>query len=616
MLVPLAQIEQAFGFKMLEEGSQLKSEITEMWRLGYDSSQTEIQANCYDAYTQTWTTDLADEESWMDDLRTYLPITQMLVDTLRAAMINIMFPNDRYVSIENEIVGEFLTDVLLQNFAESDWITNTHEGILQAAICGDTFTLVRSKGPYFEAVPVSLQDIRIYPLHRDMTQTNKMILLRKSSWELANNPSTPYIQETVQTLTDKEDEIGDSVQASQKRTAPKNEYRRSENQKIGKGSILIEAHIPYMYFPKTKRAAKNIICTIDKDSQEIVRYTEQKTDELADKIVHTTWSQNTPNQFWGRGIVEPVLSIQSFMNSTLSNELVGGYLDNMGGIMYNATDPLTREYSASWELAPEAKWATTPNSMIQPIPRTPRRPFAFEYISIMKQELLELTNAQQPFSGGNNPAKFATVANIQFQAASGRVAATAAHWDEHYIKRLALRILRGIYAQMFQEVPSTAPFGQPQRRPNMQAIVFWMKKVGWDNQKIFQKINDPQFMSELATPIDLTRIQPTGTRTTTNKMERLERFERYVFGLVNTPSMQFGKWQNIPKIWAKLSDIPDAEDTYYSMEEMQQQYAEQQNEKAKAAQNNQVQIPQDQAQGMNQEAQAQMMNSQLMGMAA
>lgn len=593
--------QQQIKLDWVQEAPELANECHDLWKFGYDANQTEMHADCYDAYTQTFKTPVADEESWIDDLRMYLPVTQMLVDTLRAAMINIMFPNDRYVSIENEIVGEFLTDILLQNFDSSNWITNTHESILQAAICGDNFSLIRSKGPYFEAVPISLNDIRVFPLHKDLSQTNKVILLRKSAYELANNPSVQYIAEGLQKLIDQEDTVGDDkTNSNKKQQAKKNEYRRSDDQKIGKGHLLLECHIPYFKFARTGRIARNIIVTVIKDTQTIVRYIEQESDELADMIVKTGWSQNTPNAFWTRGVVEPVLSIQSFMNSTLTNELVGGYLDNMGGIMFDPTDPRVREYSETWENSPNAKWAVPAGANIQAIPRMQRRPFAFEYLGYMKQELLEVTNAQQPMSGGQSNVKFATVANIQFQAANGRVAATAAHWDEHYIKKISYKIIQGIYNQMFQVVPGQGMYGNAQRIPNMQAIVFWMKKVGYDDKKIFTKLSDPAFMKELATPIEMTQIRPTGTKTTTNRLEKLDRFERYIKGILETPAGQFGKWHNIPKIWSKLADIPEAEDTYYTMEEIQEQAVASQN------QANGVQIPPEAANEMN----------PLMGMAA
>lgn len=541
-----------------DEEDQLTRFVSFVWKEGFNTERQEVWANADDAYHQRWTSTLVEEESWINDLKIYMPITQMLVDTLRAAMINIMIPNDRYIIFENELVGEFYTDLILRNFANSNWITNLHESILQAAITGDTFNLIRNKGPFIEAVPLSLHDIRVYPEDKDLSKTNRVILLRKSTFDLRTNPTIPYIFEAVKRLHERSDEQGSNKGQTKKlNEIERNEYRRNEDTANGRGHLLLEAHIPYFKF-ENGREITNVIVTIDKESRKLLRFSEIKDPRLADNIIHTTWSQVTPNTFWGRGVVEPVLPIQYFMNSAMTQELIAGAQDSMSGIIYDVTDPEMLKLAETWENGPFTRWGVrgNPNQVIQPQPRLPRRSFAFEFIPFMEQKLIELTNAQAPVSGVNSPVRFATQANIQFQATNSRVAANAAHWDLRHLIPIAFTVLRNIHSQMFQTVPAGL-FGQPQKIPNMKVIIFWMRQVGWNTQKIFQKLSDNFFMSELATDIDLTKIKATGTKTSIDRSERLQKLTNFIFGNLQTPGAQFINWYQATKEWEQSADIPE-----------------------------------------------------------
>ncbi len=332
----------------------------------------------------------------------------------------------------------------------------------------------------------------------------------------------------------------------------------------------------------SSRIAKNIIVTIDKRSRILLRYYEPKEEENYESdIIHTPWSDTLEGEFWGTGIVQPVLSLQYFMNSIMMNELAAGYLSNFGGIMYNADDPNTQQYTQFWERRPGAKWPVSVNSQIQPIPLDSKNRFAYEFLPYIQQFLVEQTNAQQAVTGANSPVKFATQANIQFQASNGRVASTASHWDESYIQECAYRTLKMKHNMWFRVVGIDPFTGQPKRVPNIQAIAWDMRKVGWDDQKIYSKLfGNPYFLPKLGIPIEFTDIQVIGTKTTLDRAQKLDRFTNTINGALNTPEMQYYKWNKVAEKRAELADIGDPQDVLFTPEEMEQLQMQQMQQQA------------------------------------
>jgi len=554
------------------EEKELVDVVTQIWRDGCSVSKLTIAGNCLDAYKQNFTTEIAEEDSWLQDLRVYLPVTSTAVDSLVAVHLNTIFPNNRYLRILTELTGEFLTDVILQNFADVGFRRTTRANAKQAGIIGDTFTLLNRRGNYIDAKSVSLHDIRIYPLSKDLSKTNKVFLLRKCAYDLATSQSAEYIEENVQKIKKGADKTGHEKGASSE-VYDTNEYRRSEEQVIGLGHVLFEAHIPIMEFQSgNKRIAKNIIVTIDKRSRILLRYYEPKEEENYESdIIHTPWSDTLEGEFWGTGIVQPVLSLQYFMNSIMMNELATGYLSNFGGIMYNADDPNTQQYVQFWERRPGAKWPVSVNSQIQPIPLDSKNRFAYEFLPYIQQFLVEQTNAQQPVTGSNSPVRFATQANIQFQASNGRVSSTASFWDEAYIQEVAYRTLKMKHNIWFRTVGIDPFTGQPKRVPNIQAIAWDMRKIGWDDQKIYTKLFiDRNFLNKLSILIEFTDIQVIGTKTTLDRAEKLQRFTETINGALNTPEIQFYKWNKVAEKRAELADIGDPQDVLFTPEEMEQ----------------------------------------------
>lgn len=554
------------------EERELVDVVTQIWQDGCSVSKLTIAGNCLDAYKQNFTTEIAEEDSWLQDLRVYLPVTSTAVDSLVAVHLNTIFPNNRYLRILTELTGEFLTDVILQNFADVGFRRTTRANAKQAGIIGDTFTLLNRRGNYIDAKSVSLHDIRIYPLSKDLSKTNKVFMLRKCAYDLATSQSATYIEENVQKIKKGADKTGhekrETVQSYEG-----NEYRRSEDQVIGLGHVLLEAHIPIMEFQSgNKRIAKNIIVTIDKRSRILLRYYEpQEEENYESDIIHTPWSDTLEGEFWGTGIVQPVLSLQYFMNSIMMNELATGYLSNFGGIMYNADDPNTQQYVQFWERRPGAKWPTSVNSNIQPIPLDSKNRFAYEFLPYIQQFLVEQTNAQQPVTGSNSPVRFATQANIQFQASNGRVSSTASFWDEAYIQEIAYRTLKMKHNIWFRTVGIDPFTGQAKRVPNIQAIAWDMRKIGWDDQKIYTKLFiDRNFLNKLSILIEFTDIQVIGTKTTLDRAEKLQRFTETINGALNTPEIQFYKWNKVAEKRAELADIGDPQDVLFTPEEMEQ----------------------------------------------
>ncbi|OGI10804.1 MAG: hypothetical protein A3F80_01255 [Candidatus Melainabacteria bacterium RIFCSPLOWO2_12_FULL_35_11] len=570
-----------FNLTDLEE-KELVDVVTQIWQDGCSVSKLTIAGNCLDAYKQNFTTEIAEEDSWLQDLRVYLPVTSTAVDSLVAVHLNTIFPNNRYLRILTELTGEFLTDVILQNFADVGFKKTTRANGKQAGIVGDTFTLLNRRGNYVDVKSVSLHDIRIYPLSKDLSKTNKVFMLRKCAYDLATSPSAEYIAENVAKIKKGADKTGHDKNGTVE-TYEGNEYRRSENQVIGLGHVLLEAHLPIMEFKSgSSRIAKNIIVTIDKRSRILLRYYEpQEEENYESDIIHTPWSDTLEGEFWGTGIVQPVLSLQYFMNSIMMNELAAGYLSNFGGIMYNADDPNTQQYTQFWERRPGAKWPISAQSNIQPIPLDSKSRFAYEFLPYIQQFLVEQTNAQQAVTGANSPVKFATQANIQFQASNGRVASTASHWDESYIQECAYRTLKMKHNMWFRVVGIDPFTGQPKRVPNIQAIAWDMRKVGWDDQKIYSKLfGNPYFLPKLGIPIEFTDIQVIGTKTTLDRAEKLDRFTNTINGALNTPEMQYYKWNKVAEKRAELADIGDPQDVLFTPEEMEQLQMQQMQQQA------------------------------------
>ena len=553
-----------------DEEKELIPKIWEIWDRGRSVSKLTAAGNCLDAYNQEFSTPIDGEDDWMQDLRVYIPVTSTSVDSLVSVHLNTIMPNPRYLDVETEETGDFLTDVLLQNDADTEFEEETFKNAKQAGIIGDTFTLLNPKGPYSEAKAISFHDVRVYPLHHDLKLTNKVFVIRKSAYELEMSQAQ-YIGETVQKLQDRADSTGHDSRTRVEEYNT-NEYKRSDEQILGLGHILLECHIPVFNFKSTKRRVTNIIATIDYTSRQLVRYFEPTNPEdYESELFHTSWDRRLPGQPWGTGIVQPILSLQHFMNALFIRELADGYLSSFGGITYNHYDELTQQLIQHWEHRPGARWPVAPNTNLQPIPINSRdRSFTYQLLPMVQQYLVNQANAMTPVTGEASPVKFATQANIQYQASNQRVQSSATHWDNNYLRTIKYAQLKSIHSKWFRSVGIDPFTGQPKMIPNMQAIAWWMRKVGYDDQKIAMKVYNPKFMSKLSMPLSFTDIKITGTKTTIDKADKANRFSTLMRDVYNSPEAQFVKVDKALEKRAALFDVGDPEDIIFTQDERMQ----------------------------------------------
>ncbi|GEM_PF-4696397 len=576
------------------EEQELIPKIWEIWDKGRFVSKLTIAGNCLDAYNQEFSVPITGEDDWMQDLRVYIPVTSTSVDSLVSVHLNTIMPDPRYMDIDTEITGDFLTDVLLQNDADTQFEEETFKNAKQAGIIGDTYTLLNPKGPYVEAQAISFHDVRVYPLHTDLSKTNKIFVIRKGAYELETSPIS-YIGESVVKLDERADSTGHDnfARADNNIIDINNEYKRAEGQILGLGHVLLEAHIPVFNFKSTKRRAVNIIATIDYKTRMLVRYYEpQSEEEYQSKLIHTSWDRRLPGQPWGTGIVQPILSLQHFMNALFIRELADGYLSSFGGITYNSQDEITQQLIQYWEHRPGARWPVAPQTNLQPIPINSRdRSFTYQLLPMIQQYLVNQANAQTPVTGENSPVKFATQANIQYQASNQRTQSSATHWDNNYLRAIKYEQLKAIHSKWFKNI-GTDPFtGQPRMLPNNQAIAWWMRKVGYDDMKIASKIYNPRFMAKLSMPIGFTDIKITGTKTTIDKADKANRFSVLMRDVYNSPEAQFVKVDKALEKRIALSDVGDPEDIVFTEDDRMQMMQQQQ------MQAQQAQMQQNQQQG-------------------
>ena len=558
--------------------SELISLVLGLWQAGAHPQRLNKNANCFDAYKQNFTTTLSEEESWVQDYRVFLPLTPTIVDSTTTTVTNLIFPGDRFLRVDTELTGEFWAKVATKNLTKTAYKEETEEAVLEGSITGDVFFRTLFEGPFTKAEPIAGADIRIYPQAKDISTVNRVILLRKTGFELEES-QLPYIKEAVDKLDAPVHKVGDETNT--KNQVPKvNPYRNDEggNIRYGAGHILYEAHVP-SWKASDGTKFRNIIITISKTPSLLLRFTQLNSKRKANSIFHLPFERVTKGEVFGEGIVKPILGIQSSINTMAAIELIGGLLDNMGGVSYNWADRTTRQLAKYWKMRPFAKWPKTGQSQLEPIPRTNRRQFAREVFDWFSSQAYVLTNAQTVHSGVDTQPGFATIANQQMQAAQGRAGALARHWDNRYIQVIAFEVIENVFDQMFPIVGFDPQSGEPQRTKDDSAILFWFKQAGYSTEEIYMKFNDMRFMSVLATPPELTDIIPIGTRSVIERLQSQQAFRDSSITVSKTPSVQYTKWNEVCAQEWENSGVSNPEKFYYTEQEIAQISAEQQGQK-------------------------------------
>ncbi len=185
----------------------------------------------------------------------------------------------------------------------------------------------------------------------------------------------------------------------------------------------------------------------------------------------------------------------------------------------------------------------------------------------------ETTGALAALSGSqeSTPDPTATQAGLRASAAQGRAKVIADHWDETYIKPIAFRAMQEI-----QRSISTTPLVDPQTgqvvgqipQPNIQLIIFWMRNIGWSEEKIVEKINDSRFMQALLRPIEESQIKPTGTNTVANRLAAQSNFNNAIQVAAQTGEAQFIKWDEVARERLKINNVKNPDRFVYTQEEL------------------------------------------------
>ena len=562
MLIPSNQIQLTDN-----QRNELISFVTDVWRNGYAYTKMREWINCSDAYHLVFRKPLSDSASYLNDYRVYYPIARTLCDVGTKSMTAYMVPSTKYLNVKRALVGEFITNAILQNFAEVNWISDTDETVLQAGQCGDTFTIEVPQGPFLRLKPISLHGIRVAPLDKDISKITKVMLLRKAAWDLERS-QIEYIAESVIELkklySTKEDYRKGSV--SQVTTNP---YSNSEETTLGTGVLLLEAHIPYFKCSDGTEYS-NIIVTIAHKEKLLVRFSQQVQDINDNQIFKTAWQPVTPGEYWSEGIIAPCLSSNAAINTQHTAQTFGALVTNMNGVQYNYNDKLTRQLAEKWVARPLAKWPVTPQSNLAPIPLAEKGLTIERTIGMMQQYLYEMVDGR----GGNNLAtpfsidKNSVVSQQRIALGQTRAAQLAKHWDRNYIRECAFRTYKYIYNQMF---PNSSIQGA-----NIQAIQFWFKKSGFTDRTIMEKLNDKEFMEELSINPELTEIEATGTQSQIDKEEQSQNLITLNRELAQTPSGQYVKWDKMGRRIAQTLGLNNVDELFFTQEEQDQMQQEQQ----------------------------------------
>ena len=556
-----------------EEERELVAYVRHLATESRAMTRDKIWSNCYDAYNQVWRTKFSKEHSWIKNLALYMQTMTQLVDTWESTLIQFLFPSDDdWISVEDEEVGKFWQEVLLQNFARTNFISQAHQSILQAAITGDNATFVYAQGPFVYATPIPVNEVAYAPLSSNMAEVSKIMKLRKTEYQLRTSPIGYFNLENLKKIPFW------NYQPTHGRTTidTHNPVLSEKDTALGSGLLLYQAYIHYFKFTTgNKRELVNFVATIEESTGTLIRF---DTQGKVDPFVKNTWKPVSAGLFWGKGVIEPNLSPLSYMNTLNTMAMVDRFLRVLGVYTYNITDEYThmQVLRKKMLLQPGAFIGVGPNNQITPIRKdTGTEGVAEQFLLFMKNEMVETTGAYSSLSGSQEgtPDPTATQAGLRANAATGRAKVVADHWDENYIKPIAYRQLKLIH-QNITQTPIIAPNGAVMGYapiPNMGLIQFWMKNIGWDEETIGKKLSDQKFMNALLRPIEENQIRPTGTNTVSNRLALQSNFNNAIAGAAGTPESQYIDWSQVAQQRLEIYNVKNADKIVQTKEELLQE---------------------------------------------
>jgi hypothetical protein len=564
-------VTQVTGLTSSEQ-NELYGLITSEWSRLYAYSRKDIWRSCFNVYNQKFSLPLRQQESWIQNIRVFIPTIRTLVNALEPAMTNMLLSSDKYINIKADpILEDCWTDIVLVNDKycdakdHNDFSTNTQKAILQAAITGDNYSIVRQTGPYFESKTLSLTDIVISPLREKINTSNKILKFLKSPFDLMvdRQSGVPYFN--IEDLEDQRLNLDEDKRYSQE---SKNPHDRSDRAQLGAGLEILEAHLYHHKFSSGK-VINNTVVSVVVSPYRIIRF---ETNINIDRIIHNTWNIPAPGVYYGTGIIEPTIPSINYVNTLMTAELVGLMLDAMSGYTYNITDAQTRTAvkKGKFQISPFALIGVGPNANLQPFQRPTTRRSGQEFFNLIKQELIEVTGADTPVSGINSVGGFPESNNfrqLQYQANSSKISSHAKWWDKAYMREHTFRKLKELHQSMFEIADDGT--GQTITLPRTDLIRFWLGKIGWEAQKIETKLKDPRFLSEFAKPIEFAAIEIIGTQTSLNKQEDLQSLVSAVTQ-IRPEQAPFIKWPSLTREVFKRFGVKNVDDFVLTEDEVQQ----------------------------------------------
>ena len=566
------------------EERELVAYVKHLYERGKNNSRKNIWTNCYNAYNQVWSDEFSKEYSWIKDLALYMQTMTQLVDIWESVLTGFLFPSDEsYISIEDDVVGKFWEDVLLHNFERTDFISATHEAVQQSAITGENAMLVQPNGPYVEAKPVSIFEVFYTPLSGDLREVSKIHMLKKTEFQLRNSKIGYF---NLDKLRDIPFWQWQEENTSTNSVVNKNQPSTHNDPSLGEGFTIYQAYIHYFKFTTPpKRELTNFIATVSINPETLIRFEPQGT---IDPFTRNGWKPKAgPGLYYSKGVVEPNLSPLAFSNTMMTMSMVDTFMRILGVYTYNVTDEWTHMQNLRKKmlLQPGGFIPVGPNAQIEPLMKhTNSINVGESFIAFQKNEMVETTGAFPALSGAQegNLDPTATLTNIRAQAAGGRAALIARHWDQTYLKPIIWRVIQIIQEQL-KQVPIVQPdqvTGQPQIvgfQPgfNQELFMFWAKNIGWNQEDVMKHLNDPNFVQQLLAPIELNQIKPTGTQTQANRLQLQTSIDTVIQTAQGGELSQYIQWDKMAEalVEAHIQRKPD--DFVLTKEEFLQQQIEQ-----------------------------------------
>lgn len=565
---------------------EFKARVVKLWDKGADNEMMDVAANCYDAVKLVESGAINDPDEYYDGLRVTLPTAKNELDSVVASVYKTTIPNNKYLGVERELTGEDITKMILLSMRATNWGVAANSDFYQCGLTGNTFTLFRNKKNFLEAIPVPLQNVRVYPKDVDLSKTNVIIQYKLSTLEMFTSQQG-YIKQSVLALEEQTEGAGETPdsRADSRSEEPEHNPYNLDDYTLGAGFRVLEAHIPYMKL-KSGKVLINVIAVVSRDGKHLLRYSEVPTSILFNRKMHTTWCPRIPGTFWGTGVVEPILALSRFLDNIWTIENIQGFENSLGGLMLDPeAHPEVENYISSWEKGIDPLWlvpglAQNPD-MLQRIPVNAREPYADKVHQVFSQIINQTSNAASGVGSNLSQAEFATTAKLQFNGASINLGAVARHLDSTYIEPTAMMQWNHIYTTMFKVISDE--YGNVQEKiPNPSAIQWWLKSIGHSDEDIARKLNDQQYMMELSELPDESNIRATGTQASINKQETLAQFGNLAnLILGNEPMAQYSKPEKFGRKLVELAGF-ESDDYILSDEEIQEREDQQAQEEEQA----------------------------------